>query len=95
MPTTLEKAVTEARIFAFDYSNFIEIVGGDTVASAIVDDDPIGLTIGAPIILADRVQVLISGGVFLDTYTLTCTATTAGGSDLVVCGLLTISQCGT
>jgi hypothetical protein len=90
----IAKLPTESRLYVFDYSNWPEEQGTspDLIASASVSADVSGLTIGACTIAQDGQHVLcpISGGTSGTTYTLTCTATTAGNRLLPINGLLQV-----
>jgi hypothetical protein len=93
--STLYKYPDDDRLYDFDFSLQAELVDGQTIASATVDQTVRSggsgaLTIGTPAISGGRVQVQITGGVEGSTYALTCEITTSSGSKIVGIGALHI-----
>ena len=95
------KGVGEVRTVPFNYSNFPEILGGDTLSSATVTGNPGGLTVGSASVSAavvdgipigQAILAVVSGGTDGVDYALTCLATTAAGSVLEVRGVLSVSD---
>lgn len=62
--------------FTWDWTSDL---ADDTIASAQVASDVIGLTISSPTATATHVTVDISGGLLDTKYRVTCRITTAGG----------------
>ena len=96
MPTTtlLEKAPTEIRTYAFDFSEVSEILAGQTLTGTpTVSGSPSGLTFGSPSISGSKVNVAISAGSDGTTYEITMTVTTSGSATLVGCGRLKVAAC--
>jgi len=96
MPDVLIKHPNETRVYTFDFHKLTEIVNGDTITGSptlIVTVDQPGLNLGTPAIATgSTATVSISGGNPGATYTLICTASTAGGSTLQCLGKLVISS---
>lgn len=89
---TLRKRAADVLWFEFDLGNVAEIVGGETIASAIITDNPSGqLTISTPDLGDYNVGVFISDGTPGTTYELACAVTTTGGSIVSRTGLLVVS----
>ncbi len=94
------KDSSEVISYLFDYSNFPEVLAGETLSSPTVTATVgSGLTIGTPnVTLVERdevaagegVEVTISSGTAGTTYTLECRCTTSGGSQRVVKGQLVV-----
>jgi hypothetical protein len=92
---SLPKDTTEVVSYLFDFSNFPEVVAGETLSSPSVSSSPSGLTVGTPAVTAaerdgvaagEGVAVTVSGGTASTTYSLECSVTTSGGSVRVVKG---------
>jgi hypothetical protein len=91
--TTLEKYVSDDRVYQFDFSAFDEVSGGASIASVTgVTADLSGLTIGTPGVSDDGESVLvrISGGTTQQTYTVTAVVVTNTGSTLTGSGYLVV-----
>jgi hypothetical protein len=96
---TLKFYTGELRCVGFDFSEFPEVVEGETLSSPSVSADP-GLTAGSPEVLTadfvpgDGDPTIASGkGVKVSltasaagTYDVTCQVTTSGGSTLKIRG---------
>jgi hypothetical protein len=80
----------EIRTGAFDFKNFPEITGGDTLTGTPTVTSSPSLTIGGPVVSGTQVQALLSGGVDQTTYLLVATCATAGGKTLVATGALLV-----
>lgn len=97
--TTLQKYANEVRSYVFDFSQFPEVVDGETLSSPTVPAVS-GLAIGSPTVLTSAVdyvasgkgiKVTISGGTAGTSYTVVCRATTSGGATLEVDGTLVVN----
>ena len=95
---TLVKAASRTRVYLFDFSNFDEIQDGETIASVSCPAVS-GLTIGTPTVTTtvknfipagQAVQVSIDGGTVNTDYNVKVIATTSGGSELEVRGVLAV-----
>lgn len=95
---TLVKAVDRLRVFLFDFSNFDEIKDGETISSVSCPAVS-GLTIGTPAVTTtvknfipagQAVQVSFGGGTAGTDYNVKVIATTSGGSELEVRGILAV-----
>lgn len=96
--TTLRKFVGEVVLYLFDFSNFPEVVSGETLSSPSVPAVP-GLTIGTPAVTSEirdgiaagkAVEVTISGGAADTIYEVQCAVATSGGSTRIVKGALAV-----
>lgn len=94
----LTKYAVEVVSYQFDFSDFPEVVAGETLSSPNVPAVS-GLTIGTPAVtVAERdgvaagkgVAVTVSGGTAGTTYTITATAVTSGGSTRAVRGRIRV-----
>lgn len=95
---TRTKKVSEAVLFVFDFSNFPEVIAGETLGTPTVPAVS-GLTIGTPAItsvLTDCIaagkalQVAISGGTAGVDYTVSAYVVTSGGSTRSVEGIVAV-----
>lgn len=98
---TYPKDSSEVIDYQFDYSNFPEIQGGDTITGTPVvpASIPAGLIIGTPAVTVAAfdgvaagkgVKVRISGGTAGTTYEIECQATFASGALRVVKGRIVV-----
>lgn len=88
----VEKRVASNRIHEFDYSEWEEILAGETIVSATVTIT-VGngaLAMGGVVISDPVVQVRLSAGTAGVEYTLECLATTSGGDILPMQGILPV-----
>lgn len=102
MSTRLIKRAGETRQYTFDFSQFPEIAGGDTLTGVATvsatnlnsSSTDIGPTLGNPTILAGgkTVSCVISGGTDGNTWRMECTCNTVGGFILICTGQLTVSE---
>lgn len=89
--TTHEKRASDDLTYEWDFTSW-PLVASDAIASAVITSTPSGLTIGSAAInsAGTKVQATITGGVAGLTYTVTCTATTTAGRDIVGDGYLEV-----
>lgn len=98
--TTLRKLPAENRLYVFDFSDFPEVLAGETLSLPVVPaSSPTGLTIGTPAVSAvargdvpagQAVEVMISGGTAGIDYQVEGQATTSGGAKLAVGGVIKV-----
>lgn len=62
--------------YDFDWSAFL---GTDTISTAVVTAEPVGLTIESPQIVSPRVKVFVTGGTVGVDYLVRCKMTSAAG----------------
>lgn len=62
--------------YDFDWTDFL---GVDTISTAAVTCEPLGLTIEAPQVISPKVKVFISGGLLGSDYLVKCKITSAAG----------------
>ncbi len=95
---TRTKTAAEVVVFVFDFSNFPEIVAGETISSTTVPAVS-GITIGTPAVLTEEtdgvpegegVAVTISAGTVGTDYTVDCRIVTSGGSTRAVRGVVAV-----
>jgi len=89
---TLIKRTGEMRTYHMDFSLQPELVGGETLAALTsVVATPTGLTITPSGVAAGKAAFVVSGGpIDGQTFLLTVTVTTSGGSILVGLGKIKI-----
>jgi hypothetical protein len=103
MTATLVKRSAENRQYTFDFSNFPEITGGETLASvtatitvAAVQPATVAANtltqVGNATLSGSKANVRFSGGSPGATYTLICTATTNAGNVLNCVGNLYVDD---
>lgn len=103
MTTTLVKRSAENRLYSFDFSNFPEITGGETLASvsgtitiAAVQPGTVAAStltqVGNATLAGSKANVRFSGSTVGATYTLICTATTNAGNVLNCVGNLYVDD---
>jgi hypothetical protein len=91
MADRLYHYTNEQRIYAFDFSEMEELVGGDTLVSAVVTSSPSGLTIGSPSVDGSKIEFQVTGGTAHTVYSISCLATTSSGAKILGKGdLLTV-----
>lgn len=92
-------ATSERRVYWFDYRNYPEIQGGDSLDPALTPlvlaeaQSPANaapLTLTGPSVNGNQAIVTITGGQAGSTYLVSCTATTRAGATLILRGLLAV-----
>lgn len=100
MAQQLLKRRGESRLYNFDFSQFPEIAGGDTltgipaVAAVLFSGQGNPPAITSPSIASDNksVNVMLASGDDGTTWRMECTCSTTAGSILVCVGLLDINE---
>lgn len=95
--TTLYKYPEETRTYSFDFSNQVEIAGGETLSDGTatvtyISTGDVGLTIGDATVSGTTVLAEISGGVLGTTYVVVAVVDTSGGSTIAAAGKLKIDR---
>ncbi len=89
--TVRTKYAAEARLYTFDFAALGEFHDlGQTLASATVAADVVGLTLGTVAVSGSQAQLLISGGTVGQAYVLTCLGTTSGSAIVELKGVLQV-----
>ena len=71
------KQPAERESYSIEFAD--DLVGQDTIASAVSEVSPAGLTIISTLVVGTRVKVLLEGGTALSRYKVTVTVTTDDG----------------
>lgn len=89
---TLLKRASWSRLYDWDFADFTEMEGGQTIDSATVTVDSVGITVGSPAVSGSIVQARVSGGEVGVDYTVTVTVETSGGDTLSVVGTIRVVE---
>jgi hypothetical protein len=91
----LKKFSAEVRLFDFDFSKMPEIVAGDTLSGALLEQSAASgagaVALSAPAIDGAKVKFTISAGTPGALYRIVCTVTTLAGRTLVGVGDLQVN----
>lgn len=77
----IDKAPDDSRVYGFDFYQFPELRGGDTVASGVITADT-GINVFTPTASGTSLLAQISGGTAGTTYRLKIVVTLASGTIL-------------
>jgi hypothetical protein len=81
----------DVRTVEFDWTAFLALLPGDSIASYPVTADS-GITLGTPSIADDVVYVRVSGGTAGTSYRVTCTVTTTNGEVEGMVAVVTVAD---
>ena len=91
--TLLVKRPDWARTYRWDFSDFAEIEGGQTLTGTpTVVATPSGLTQGSAAISGSYVTCALSGGTDGDVFEVVATVSTSGGATLSIAGKLAVEE---
>jgi len=99
LKTVFSKTAAEIVTYIFDFSNFPEVLNGETISNPVVSVSGSGLTTSGVIVTTSKIEgvptgqgvlTTVSGGSAGSSYEITCQVDMSGGDVRVVKGIIVV-----